>query len=839
MFCKINKVIDIGTLLKRHELADAGQLSEDEGDIAHRENQLAELFQKTRDRFQRNYKRLLELALGLKARSDDSTRLKIQIGKYVALDPTKKLHPRTGPSTALGSQSRGARPCNAVLHDMTTVEAAHIAYGRVQTEEDGDFKYRDFYRNIVELIEYLLDREQIFKEWNMKLFNNDDGRDVARDDAGDSALSSTREGGSDLARLRAQMAARNAAAKTDTTDLERLAAPPTVAHPPSAPRTPPPSSPACILSTPRPVPRPAKTPGKSKAVETSDDEPPLLKTWSHPTLLSPIQDTIVVFQPNCSFLAAASVPNRRLQPILVSRNLSVTWIFCMLDGELLSWTFLLQVFSVHPLHSCREQDDNNDNPVADDDNAHEDEQPNNMPFNVSEFPRQLAAGDGHTQEDIRTALYQQQAESGRDHVANFNTTPPRTVTLTKLRTMYRNKDSLGAMGMLSGRHRLVIGNDHTIPKDGPNVVPRVGPHYIDHILYVGNRKGLDAAIPKIRADHNWQVTLDLANTHRLWPDSNVACLPFNPVGRMVYIGTRLQEQLWLAVVPTTFFEPNHPDNARAAYPALNAPSTALTQRHALMIVMFIAHAFTEMLLQDIHCRERYPVPLTRAAVKESTDILGRVDENHRRIILRLEDFKRLSHILNTGWDDWVAQAPPSWKEDNFLTNNAPVGVTIRYGQNQPLLVHGALDDERRNWDNDRNYTHIRQFTFSLATHISYLDVREWREVPNFQNGDGIIYDKSSDDPMRTEVNLEDLPLLDGDGFEINVYNEQGFRVPRRAPVQFSTCGALLNLHPVHELFRSDDMLMEILAIRLTLTYIPLQEERDKTYHIDIPERFVK
>ncbi|KAG1835386.1 hypothetical protein DFJ58DRAFT_735581 [Suillus subalutaceus] len=239
MFCKINKVIDIGTLLKRHELADAGQLSEDEDDIAHRENQLAELSQKTRDRFQRNYKRLLELALGLKARSDDSTRLKIQIGKYVALDPAKKLHPRTGPSTALGSQSRGARPCNAVLHDMTTVEAAHIAYGRVQTEEDGDFKYRDFYRNIVELIEDLLDddREQIFKEWNMKLFNNDDGRDVARDDAEDSALSSTREGGSDLARLRAQMAARNAAAKTDTTDLERPAAPPTVAHPPSAPRT--------------------------------------------------------------------------------------------------------------------------------------------------------------------------------------------------------------------------------------------------------------------------------------------------------------------------------------------------------------------------------------------------------------------------------------------------------------------------------------------------------------------------------------------------------------------------------------------------------------------------
>ncbi|KAG2121514.1 hypothetical protein BD769DRAFT_1671381 [Suillus cothurnatus] len=183
--------------------------------------------------------------------------------------------------------------------------------------------------------------------------------------------------------------------------------------------------------------------------------------------------------------------------------------------------------------------------------------------------------------------------------------------------------------------------------------------------------------------------------------------------------------------------------------------------------MFIAHAFAEMLLQDIHCQVRYPVPLTRTALNESTDILGRVNENHWRIILRLEDFKQLSHILNTGWDDWVAQAPPSWKEDNFLTNNVP-------------------------------------FTFSLATHISYLDVREWHKVPNFQNEGAIIYNKSSDNPIWTEINLEDLPLLDGDGFEINVYNEQRFRVPWHAPVQFSTCGALLNLHSIHELFRSDD-----------------------------------
>lgn len=44
MFCKIDKVIDIGTLLKQCELADSGDLSEDEDDAARREKQLSKLY---------------------------------------------------------------------------------------------------------------------------------------------------------------------------------------------------------------------------------------------------------------------------------------------------------------------------------------------------------------------------------------------------------------------------------------------------------------------------------------------------------------------------------------------------------------------------------------------------------------------------------------------------------------------------------------------------------------------------------------------------------------------------------------------------------------------------
>jgi hypothetical protein len=41
-------------------------------------------------------------------------------------------HIYTGLSTALGNDSQATRSCNAVLHNMTTVEVEHIAYSCVQ-----------------------------------------------------------------------------------------------------------------------------------------------------------------------------------------------------------------------------------------------------------------------------------------------------------------------------------------------------------------------------------------------------------------------------------------------------------------------------------------------------------------------------------------------------------------------------------------------------------------------------------------------------------------------------------------------------------------------------------
>jgi hypothetical protein len=54
-----------------------------------------------------------------------------------------------------------------------------------------------------------------------KLFKNENGHDVAKDNADEVGAAGAHKGGSDLACLCAQMAARNAAAKTCTLDSER------------------------------------------------------------------------------------------------------------------------------------------------------------------------------------------------------------------------------------------------------------------------------------------------------------------------------------------------------------------------------------------------------------------------------------------------------------------------------------------------------------------------------------------------------------------------------------------------------------------------------------------
>ena len=82
-----------------------------------------------------------------------------------------------------------------------------------------------------------------------------------------------------------------------------------------------------------------------------------------------------------------------------------------------------------------------------------------------------------------------------------------------------------------------------------------------------------------------------------------------------------------------------------------------------------------------------------------------------------------------------------------------------------------------------------------------------------------IFD-SADANVRVRVVLEDLPLLDESGQEIQVFNQAGYRIPRREPIleddnDFN--GMLFNLRTLHQLFMLDGLEDETLLEDLTMT----------------------
>ncbi|KAG2133239.1 uncharacterized protein EDB93DRAFT_1107619 [Suillus bovinus] len=206
--------------------------------------------------------------------------------------PVPGLFPRARPSTALGDDSHAMCSCNASLHDMTTVEAEHIAYACVQahfaisnknkwSEADGEFNNRAFYYNIINFICECEDRdwaEGLLKWWNRALFKNKNGHKggmAITDDNGPGDMpGSSLALVNGLAKMRAQMAARASAAKRPAAPEPRpVAAPktprPTIPTPPQSSVTPDPEPPSMSINR-SPRPQLANTPGPSKSPAPSE-----------------------------------------------------------------------------------------------------------------------------------------------------------------------------------------------------------------------------------------------------------------------------------------------------------------------------------------------------------------------------------------------------------------------------------------------------------------------------------------------------------------------------------------------------------------------------------------
>ncbi|KAI6020605.1 hypothetical protein EDC04DRAFT_2901629 [Pisolithus marmoratus] len=227
-----------------------------------------------------------------------------------------------------------------------------------------------------------------------------------------------------------------------------------------------------------------------------------------------------------------------------------------------------------------------------------DEGAHDAPFDAAELPQQFDTPDGYGQHDVHMGLYDHDLALGQDHLAKFKASPVKHIPFSQLCALHDQKQPLTAIALLRRRHKVTLDDKYCLNVNSPNMVARVNPHYLDYI-----------------------VKLQLHRANRLWPGSRLQALPFDPNGRMMFLGKRLDEELWLAMAPNAYFNVDDPENIPERLPTLEAKTSALSTTHMLMIIMFIAHVLDSMRHEDINCLDPYPEPLTRTTVKQSTEVL--------------------------------------------------------------------------------------------------------------------------------------------------------------------------------------------------------------------------
>ncbi|KAF9236599.1 hypothetical protein BU15DRAFT_63863 [Melanogaster broomeanus] len=369
------------------------------------------------------------------------------------------------------------------------------------------------------------------------------------------------------------------------------------------------------------------------------------------------------------------------------------------------------------------------------------------------------------------------------------------------------------MQRLRQRAHVEVDEEFVHDKGDADLAWGVTEHYLDYCLFVSGKKGLHAILPTSTRDPSYSFTLDLQHPRKLWKARH-ADVGFDPAGQMLFIGTYHQEDVWLAMVLWSFTQEDMLDDEERIHDE-------------------------EANMADIHIRDQTPEDLTIMNMKRVTNLMtrkcasgafaaysGKFNVKHE---MTYNQVKKLHDVLETAYDGYVeevqAEGGEAW-QDAFLTDNVPITLSVRYGQNQNVCQCGSKEEEATHWQRIHSYGGIRTMSIALATHIKCVPVDHWEEISvdeiTREHGEE-IYDSA----LRTErerVELDTYPLLNERGSEQQVYDEAGFRIPRRKAIiggDVTMTGMLFALRNIHELFHrdQDNMTLEEADMPVTPHYI--------------------
>ena len=211
-------------------------------------------------------------------------------------------------------------------------------------------------------------------------------------------------------------------------------------------------------------------------------------------------------------------------------------------------------------------------------------------------------------------------------IQGFHEQVPTQVKLTTLRRDFEKGHKRTSIQRLRTRQIVQIDDELVYDKNDSGLAWSAREHYLDYYLLVPARRGLQVILPTSQGDPSYVFKLDLNKQQKQWKARH-ADLEFDPTGRMLYIGTYAQEEVWLAMVPQAFVdEEAMEDNGEIlerhdAMQRLEGSNTTLSDKNYTLMVVYLAHHLKRQGYRDIYLREDFPIGITPSTIHTVTNLM--------------------------------------------------------------------------------------------------------------------------------------------------------------------------------------------------------------------------
>jgi hypothetical protein len=178
-----------------------------------------------------------------------------------------------------------------------------------------------------------------------------------------------------------------------------------------------------------------------------------------------------------------------------------------------------------------------------------------------------------------------------------NISPVKLSHLKKLYDLGRRDD---AINLLRRRTTIKLDDNSIIQNNHHKLMWECRRFFLDYLLLVPNRLGLDTIIPNEENDLGYTFQMQLSDHHREF-SYRYAQIGFDPKARMLFIGFQERDKVWLAMAPREALEHNAPHVAAGTC----SGSTRMHKHHIRALIMWIAGICTSLDM-NVWIREPYP-----------------------------------------------------------------------------------------------------------------------------------------------------------------------------------------------------------------------------------------